>query len=92
MLLKIEQIPYTKVKYLVKNITNIYKKVASGINQFVADLDSMSDGADQLPPVMEHALVVLEHSEFCVTVRKHYERLQACCSTSDIYIIEKVHQ
>jgi hypothetical protein len=89
---KIEQVTDEEADALVKDVTKLYIEAASGISRIVAERDSMNEGTDQLPPVMPNELAVLQHSEFCATVRKHRERLLARLSTTEIDIIEQEHQ
>ena len=92
VLRKIEQMSDSEFDSLVKDVKNLYSEAASGISPIFAKRDSMNEGTNQLAPILAHELVVLEHSEFCVIVRKYRERLLARWSTAEIDIIEQEHQ
>ena len=92
MLGKIEQMSDADVDSLVKEVTKLYVKAATGINWIVVDRDASNESSHVLPAILQQELVRLEHSEFCANVWEYRERLLTRWTATEIDIIEQEHQ
>lgn len=80
------------VDSLLKEVTKLYIEAAAWISRIVAERDANNESVDELPAVMPHELVHLQHSEFCANGREHCERLLARWTTTKIDLFEQENQ
>ena len=89
---KIEQMADANVNSLVKEVTKLYVKAATGIIQIVMERDVSNKSTNELPAVFPQELVCLEHDEFCVNMWEYCKHLLACWTVTKIDYIEQEHQ